>query len=120
MRRWDKDEDVVAVHTDRAHVHVHIIFNSVSFLDGKKSTRRGANGYQRGDIQHKLNGNPLYPERARGPDEILPPADETLEKFIGMQAEYYNFTQQMRRLITRQHLRYSPALRTGFSRALSR
>ena len=29
-------EGVAAVHTDKAHVHVHMIFNSVSFIDGRK------------------------------------------------------------------------------------
>lgn len=206
-------EGVVAVHTDRAHVHVHIVFNSVSFLDGRKyhaakgeylerirelcddqcrawglsvmegnprvrkttedevrCAREGkpscrdliradidraitesivwqhfvralwrqgygvkespqnlslrapgmkrfirlrslGDGYQRVDIQRRLNENLLHPERARIPDEVPLPADEALDKFIGTQAEYYNVTQQMRRLIARQHMRYSPALR---------
>ena len=209
----DRYEGVVAVHTDRAHVHVHIIFNSVSFLDGRKyhaakgeylerirelcdgqcrawglsvmegnpsvrkttgdevrCTREGkpscrdliradidraitesivwqhfvkalrhqgyevkesrqnvslkapgmkrfirlrslGGGYQREDIQRKLNENLLHPERARTPDEIPSPTDEALDRFIGTQAAYYNVTQQMRRLIARQHMRYSPALR---------
>ena len=29
-------EGVAAVHTDKAHIHVHMIFNSVSFIDGRK------------------------------------------------------------------------------------
>ena len=29
-------EGIAAVHTDKAHIHVHMIFNSVSFIDGKK------------------------------------------------------------------------------------
>ena len=32
----DKYEAVVCTHTDRDHLHCHIIFNSVSFMDGKK------------------------------------------------------------------------------------
>ncbi len=32
----DKYEVVVATHVDRAHLHCHIVFNSVSFVDGKK------------------------------------------------------------------------------------
>ena len=32
----DKYEAVVCTHTDRDHLHCHIVFNSVSFLDGKK------------------------------------------------------------------------------------
>ena len=37
--RWllgDKYEAVVCTHTDRDHLHCHIVFNSVSFMDGKK------------------------------------------------------------------------------------
>ena len=32
----DKYEVVVATHVDRTHLHCHIVFNSVSFVDGKK------------------------------------------------------------------------------------
>lgn len=32
----DKYEIVVATHVDREHLHCHIVFNSVSFVDGKK------------------------------------------------------------------------------------
>ena len=32
----DKYEVVVATHVDRDHLHCHIVFNSVSFVDGKK------------------------------------------------------------------------------------
>lgn len=32
----DRYEVVVATHIDRAHLHCHIVFNSVSFVDGKK------------------------------------------------------------------------------------
>ena len=32
----DKYEAVVCTHTDRDHLHCHIVFNSVSFMDGKK------------------------------------------------------------------------------------
>lgn len=32
----DRYEAVVSTHTDREHLHCHIVFNSVSFIDGKK------------------------------------------------------------------------------------
>ena len=32
----ERYEVVVCTHTDRGHLHCHIVFNSVSFLDGKK------------------------------------------------------------------------------------
>ncbi|MCI8328380.1 MAG: relaxase/mobilization nuclease domain-containing protein [Oscillibacter sp.] len=32
----DRYEAVVSTHTDRDHLHCHIVFNSVSFMDGKK------------------------------------------------------------------------------------
>ncbi len=32
----DRYEAVVSTHLDRAHIHCHIVFNSVSFVDGKK------------------------------------------------------------------------------------
>ena len=32
----DRYEAVVSTHTDRDHLHCHIVFNSVSFVDGKK------------------------------------------------------------------------------------
>ena len=32
----DRYEAVVSTHTDREHLHCHIVFNSVSFVDGKK------------------------------------------------------------------------------------
>lgn len=32
----DRYEVVVATHTDKDHLHCHIVFNSVSFVDGKK------------------------------------------------------------------------------------
>lgn len=32
----DRYEAVVSTHTDREHLHCHIVFNSVSFMDGKK------------------------------------------------------------------------------------
>ena len=32
----DRYEAVVATHLDREHLHCHIVFNSVSFVDGKK------------------------------------------------------------------------------------
>ena len=33
----DKYEIVVATHVDREHLHCHIVFNSVSFVDGKST-----------------------------------------------------------------------------------
>ena len=35
-RAFGKHECVVATHIDREHIHSHIVFNSVSFVDGKK------------------------------------------------------------------------------------
>ena len=32
----DRYEAVVSTHTDQEHLHCHIVFNSVSFMDGKK------------------------------------------------------------------------------------
>ena len=32
----DRYEAVIATHVDREHLHCHILFNSVSFVDGKK------------------------------------------------------------------------------------
>lgn len=32
----DRFEAVVATHTDREHLHCHIVFNSVSFMDGRR------------------------------------------------------------------------------------
>ena len=32
----DKYETVVSTHLDKGHIHSHIVFNSVSYLDGKK------------------------------------------------------------------------------------
>ncbi len=32
----DRYEAVISTHLDRAHIHCHIVFNSVSFVDGKK------------------------------------------------------------------------------------
>ncbi len=32
----DRFEAIVATHTDRDHLHCHIVFNSVSFVDGSK------------------------------------------------------------------------------------
>lgn len=34
---WETgNEAVIATHVDRGHLHCHILFNSVSFVDGKK------------------------------------------------------------------------------------
>ena len=32
----DRHQAVISTHTDKAHIHNHIVFNSVSFVDGKK------------------------------------------------------------------------------------
>ena len=205
-------EGVAAVHTDKAHIHVHMIFNSVSFIDGRKyhaakgeylerirelcdeqcrewglsviegnfkkvkttkdEARRKAQGKPtcrdmiRADIDRALRecirwtdfviamrqlgydvketpknvslrgpgmkrfvrlsslgegydkrslevriSNNLWRNDAIRPIEVRFPPDDALGKFIGTQADYYNVTQQMRRLMDRQHLRYAPALR---------
>ena len=205
-------EGVAAVHTDKAHVHIHMIFNSVSFIDGRKyHAARGeylerirelcdaqcrawglsviegdfkkvkttkdearcqaqgkptcrdtiradidrvlieclrwenfvaamrrlgydvkqtptnislrgpgmkrfvrlsslGEGYDKQSIEKKASNN-LWRNDAVPPSEVRFPPDDALGKFIGTQAAYYNVTQQMRRLIDRQHLRYAPALR---------
>lgn len=205
-------EGVAAVHTDKAHVHVHMIFNSVSYIDGRKyhaaqgeflerirelcdeqcrewglfviegdftkvkttkdEVRRKAQGkptcrdmiredigralrecirwtdfviamrqlgydvkqtpknvslrgpgmkrfvrlsslgegYDKQSIEKKASNN-LWRNDAIPPSEVRFPPDDVLGRFIGTQADYYNVTQQMRRLMDRQHLRYAPALR---------
>ena len=205
-------EGVAAVHTDKAHIHVHMIFNSVSFIDGRKyhaargeyleriremcdeqcrewelsviegdfkkvkttkdearckaqgkptcrnmiradidrvlieclrwedfvaaMRRQGydikqtpknislrgpgmkrfvrlsslGEGYDKQSIEKKASNN-LWRNDAVPPSEVRFPPDDALGKFIGTQADYYNVTQQMRRLMDRQHLRYAPALR---------
>lgn len=205
-------EGVAAVHTDKAHIHVHMIFNSVSFIDGRKyhaakgeylerirelcdaqcrawglsviegdftkvkTTKDEARcqaqgkptcrdtiradidrvlieclrwenfvaamrrlgydvkqtptnislrgpgmkrfvrlsslgeGYDKQSIEKKASNN-LWRNDAVPPREVRFPPDDALGKFIGSQADYYNVTQQMRRLMDRQHLRYAPALR---------
>ena len=42
----DRYEAVYAVHVDKDHIHSHIVWNSVSFLDGKKYD------YRKGDWKH--------------------------------------------------------------------
>ena len=205
-------EGVAAVHTDKAHTHVHMIFNSVSYIDGRKyhaargeflerirelcdeqcrewglsviegdftkvkttkdearcqaqgkptcrdtiradidralreclrwsdfviaMRRQGydvkqtpknvslrgpgmkrfvrlsslGEGYDKQSIEKKASNN-LWRNDAVPPSEVRFPPDDALGKFIGSQADYYNVTQQMRRLMDRQHLRYAPALR---------
>ena len=205
-------EGVAAVHTDKAHIHVHMIFNSVSFIDGRKyhaargeyleriremcdeqcrewelsviegdfkkvkttkdearckaqgkptcrnmiradidrvlieclrwedfvaaMRRQGydikqtpknislrgpgmkrfvqlsslGEGYDKQSIKEKALKN-LWRNDAIRPSKVRFPPDDALGKFIGTQADYYNVTQQMRRLMDRQHLRYAPALR---------
>ena len=44
---WDKYEVVVATHTDKDHIHSHIILNSVSFVDGSKFHQPNAMYYDR-------------------------------------------------------------------------
>lgn len=205
-------EGVAAVHTDKAHIHVHMVFNSVSFIDGRKyhaakgeylerirelcdeqcrewglsviegdfkkakttkdearcrtqgrptcrdmirvdidralrecirwsdfviamrqlgyevkETPRNVSlrgpgmkrfvrlcslgeGYDKRSIEGRASNN-LWRNDAIHPSEVRLPPDDALGKFIGTQADYYNVTQQMRRLMDRQHLRYAPALR---------
>ena len=43
----DKYEVVVATHTDKDHIHSHIILNSVSFVDGSKFHQPNAMYYDR-------------------------------------------------------------------------
>lgn len=206
-------EGVAAVHTNKAHIHVHMIFNSVSFIDGRKyhaargeyleriremcdeqcrewglsviegdfkkvkttkdESRCKAQGkptcrdiiradvdralieclrwedfapamqrqgyevkitaknvslrgpgmkrfvrlrslgerYSRNEIEYKVSSNRHLLIEFVQPRYIKSPPDDALGKFIGSQADYYNVTQQMRRLMDRQHLRYAPALR---------
>ena len=67
--RWllgDKYEAVVCTHTDRDHLHCHIVFNSVSFMDGKK---------YRSDFKsyfHDLRGISNEVSRERGYSVIEP------------------------------------------------
>ena len=44
----DRYEAVYAVHVDKEHIHSHIVWNSVSFLDGKKYD------YKKGDWKHVI------------------------------------------------------------------
>ena len=205
-------EGVAAVHTDKAHIHVHMIFNSVSFIDGRKyHAARGeylerirelcdeqcrewglsviegdftrvkttkdearcraqgkptcrdmiradidralrecirwtdfviamrqlgydvketpknvslrgpgmkrfvrlrslGKGYDKDSINTRIVMNFNRDDLIR-PDQVKLPPNDALGRFIGTQADYYNVTQQMRRLMDRQHLRYAPALR---------
>lgn len=62
----DKYEAVVCTHTDRDHLHCHIVFNSVSFMDGKK---------YRSDFKsyfHDLRGISNAVSRERGYSVIEP------------------------------------------------
>ena len=62
----DKYEVVVCTHTDRDHLHCHIVFNSVSFMDGKK---------YRSDFKsyfHDLRGISNEVSRERGYSVIEP------------------------------------------------
>ncbi|OYO67880.1 hypothetical protein CG709_16630, partial [Lachnotalea glycerini] len=44
----DRYEAVYAVHVDKDHIHSHIVWNSVSFIDGKKYD------YKKGDWKHVI------------------------------------------------------------------
>ena len=62
----DKYEAAVCTHTDRDHLHCHIVFNSVSFMDGKK---------YRSDFKsyfHDLRGISNEVSRERGYSVIEP------------------------------------------------
>ena len=62
----DKYEAVVCTHTDRDHLHCHIVFNSVSFMDGNK---------YRSDFKsyfHDLRGISNEVSRERGYSVIEP------------------------------------------------
>lgn len=62
----DKYEAVVCTHTDRDHLHCHIVFNSVSFMDGSK---------YRSDFKsyfHDLRGISNAVSRERGFSVITP------------------------------------------------
>ena len=206
-------EGVAAVHTDKAHIHIHMIFNSVSFIDGRKyhaargeylerirelcdeqcrewglsviegdfkkvkttkdevrcrtqgkptcrdmiradidraliecmcwkdfvlaMQRQGyevkqttknvslrgpgmkrfvrlrslGEGYSQDEIDRKARSSYHFVKEYIHSQYIKSPPDDALGRFIGTQADYYNVTQQMRRLMDRQHLRYAPALR---------
>lgn len=206
-------EGVVAVHTDKEHVHVHMIFNSVSFVDGKKyhaakgeyleriremcdeqcrawglsviegdyrkrkttkdevrRTRQGkltcrdqiradidraieeslewehviyalrlqgytiketektislkapgmqrfirlkplGEGYRKRGIQLRLFDNVRYRKPVMPPKKVMLPEPEELDRYVGIQAQYYNVNWQMRQFANKRHLRYSPALR---------
>ncbi len=206
-------EGVAAVHTDKAHVHVHILFNSVSYMDGRKYhaakgeylerirslcdqqcrawglsviegdfTKRNrpkyeqldrqqgkptcremirsdidraltesyqweglllalkrqgyqiretkanvslkppglkrfirlrslGDRYQPRDLKDKLREKLIHIMDVTPPRDVPLPQDEALDRYIGIQADTYNITQQMRQLIAKQHMRYSPALR---------
>ena len=49
----DRYEAVIATHVDRGHLHCHILFNSVSFVDGKKYRNSFKNYF--GDIRETSN-----------------------------------------------------------------
>ncbi len=59
-------EAVVSTHTDRAHVHCHILFNSVSFMDGRKYQNTFRDYF--GDIRETSNAV----SRERGLSIIAP------------------------------------------------
>ena len=206
-------EGVAAVHTDRAHVHVHIIFNSVSWVDGKKyhaargeylerirelcdeqcrawglsviegdgrvrrttkdearRMRQGrptcrdqiradidraidesvtmndleralrmqgyvikrtaktvslkapgmerfvrfkslGEGYRTKDLEQRLYENFRAMKRVVPAERVKLPEPEELDRYVGIQAQYYSITWQMRKLAEKRHLRYAPALR---------
>ena len=67
--------------------------------------------YSREEIERKTRSTRHFVDEYMPPKYIKYPPDDSIGRFIGTQAYYYNITQQMRRLIDRQHLHYTPALR---------
>ena len=73
----DKYEAVVCTHTDRDHLHCHIVFNSVSFMDGRK---------YRSDFKsyfHDLRGISNKVSRERGYSVIEPDGKGASYAFLG-------------------------------------
>lgn len=69
----DRYEAVVSTHLDRDHLHAHIVFNSVSFVDGKMY-RNNFKDYFRehpGDLQRGVAGARPVRHRAGGAGEAV-------------------------------------------------
>lgn len=69
----DRYEAVISTHLDRGHIHSHIVFNSVSFTDGKMY-RNNFKDYFRGHTGHLQRSEPgarPVRHRARGERQIL-------------------------------------------------